>query len=197
VIILGLTGSIGMGKSTTARLLEEEGVPVYDADKAVHALYAKGGGAVSAVGAAFAGCIKDGAVDRAALGAIVMNDPEKLKRLESIVHPMVRDAQTDFVRKQHAAGAPIVVLDIPLLYENGTDKLVDAVIVVTASPATQRERVLSRPGMDEARFAQVLARQMSDAEKRERADFLVNTSYGLDDARAQIRAMLEVVREAA
>jgi dephospho-CoA kinase len=196
VIILGLTGSVGMGKSTTARLLEEEGVPVYDADKAVHALYAKGGGAVAAVGAAFPGCVRDGAVDRTALGAMVMGDPEKLKKLESIVHPMVREAQTDFVRKQHAAGAPIVVLDIPLLYENGTDKLVDAVIVVTASPATQRERVMARPGMDERRFAQVLARQMPDADKRERADFLVNTSYGIDDARAQVRAMLEVVREA-
>ena len=197
MIILGLTGSVGMGKSTTAKLLEEEGVPVFDSDATVHALYAKGGAAVAPVGAAFSGAVRDGAIDREALGAIVMGDAAKMKKLESLVHPLVREAQTAFVRKHHAAGAPVVVLDIPLLYENGVDKLVDAVMVVTADAATQRQRVLARPGMDEKKLAQILARQLPDAEKRERADFLVNTGYGIEDARAQVRAALEVVREAA
>ncbi|MGE3866321.1 MAG: dephospho-CoA kinase [Hyphomonadaceae bacterium] len=197
MIVLGLTGSIGMGKSATAKMIAEEGVPVYDADAAVHALYAQGGEAVAPVGEAFPGAVRDGAVDREALRALALGDAEKMRRLEAIVHPLVQEAQRDFLRRAHAAGAPLVVLDIPLLFENGSDKLLDGVIVVTAPAAVQRARVLARPGMDEAAFAHILARQIPDAEKRERADFLVNTAHGLEDARAQIRAILDVVREPA
>jgi dephospho-CoA kinase len=197
VIILGLTGSIGMGKSTTARLLAEEGAPVYDSDAAVHALYVKGGAAVEAVAKEFPAALRDGAIDRAALGPAVLGEPGAMKRLEAIVHPLVRAEQAKFLRQHHAAGAPLVVLDIPLLFETEADKLVDAVIVVTAPADVQRERALAREGMDERKFAHILAKQMPDAEKRERADFLVNTGLGLEEARAQIRAVLEVVREAA
>jgi dephospho-CoA kinase len=197
VIILGLTGSIGMGKSTTARLIAEEGAPVYDSDAIVHALYAKGGGAVEAVGREFPAALKDGAIDRSALSQAVLADDAAMKRLEAIVHPLVRAEQAKFLRQHHAAGAPLVVLDIPLLFETAADKLVDAVIVVTAPADVQRQRALARPNMDERKFAHILSKQMPDAEKRERADFLVNTGFGIEDARAQIRAVLEVVREAA
>jgi dephospho-CoA kinase len=197
VIILGLTGSIGMGKSTTARLIAEEGAPVYDSDAAVHALYAKGGGAVEAVGREFPGALKDGAIDRAALSHAVLGDDAAMMRLEAIVHPLVRAEQAKFLRQHHAAGAPLVVLDIPLLFETAADKLVDAVIVVTAPAEVQRQRALARKGMDERKLAHIVSKQMPDAEKRERADFLINTGFGLEDARAQIRAVLEVVREAA
>jgi dephospho-CoA kinase len=197
VIILGLTGSIGMGKSTTAAMLRDEGVPVYDSDAAVHELYAKGGKAVGPVGAAFPAAVRDGAIDRAVLGNLVLGDPEALKKLESIVHPLVRETQATFVRKHHAAGAPAVVLDIPLLFETGADQIVDAVIVVTAPAAMQRQRILARPGMTEEKLDQVLARQMPDAEKREKADFVINTEFGLEDARDQVRAVLAVLREAA
>jgi dephospho-CoA kinase len=197
MIVLGLTGSIGMGKTTTARLLAEEGVPVYDADAAVHRLYEKGGGAVGPVGAAFPASVRDGAIDRAALRQLVVGDAAAIKRLESIVHPLVREAQTAFLRKHREAGAPVVVLDIPLLFESGGDRFVDAVIVVTAPPQVQRARVLERPGIDEAAFTQIMARQTPDEEKRERADFLINTAFGLEDARAQVRNVLEVIREPA
>ncbi|HWA22640.1 MAG TPA: dephospho-CoA kinase [Caulobacterales bacterium] len=197
MIILGLTGSIGMGKSTTAAMLREEGIPVYDSDAAVHELYAKGGKAVEPVGAAFPGAVRDGAIDRALLGKLALGDNAALKKLESIVHPLVRETQAAFVRKHHAAGAPAVVLDIPLLFESRADQIVDAVIVVTAPPAVQRRRLLARPGMTEEKLAHILARQIPDAEKREKADFLINTEFGLEDARNQVRAVLAVLREAA
>jgi dephospho-CoA kinase len=197
VIILGLTGSIGMGKSTTAAMLREEGIPVYDSDAAVHELYATGGKAVEPVGAAFPGAVRDGAIDRARLGELVLGDHAALRKLESIVHPLVRETQAAFVRKHHAAGAAAVVLDIPLLFESRADQIVDAVIVVTAPPAVQRRRLLARPGMTEAKLAHILARQVPDAEKREKADFLINTEFGLEDVRNQVRAVLAVLREAA
>ena len=197
MIILGLTGSIGMGKSTTANLLREEGIAVYDADASVHQLYAKGGKAVGPVGAAFPAALKDGAIDRARLGELVLGDETALKKLEAIVHPLVRETQAAFVRKHHAAGAPVVVLDIPLLFESGGDQIVDAVIVVTAPAEVQRARILARPGMDEQKLNQILARQTPDPEKREKADFLINTEFGLEDARNQVRAVLAALREAA
>jgi dephospho-CoA kinase len=197
VIILGLTGSIGMGKTTTAGILREEGIPVYDADAAVHALYAPGGAGVGPVGKAFPGALRNGGIDRAALGALVLGDPAAMQKLENIVHPLVREAQVKFLREHHAAGAPIAVLDIPLLYENGLDKLVDAVLVVSAPADVQRTRALARPGMTEEKFSQIVAKQMPDAKKRELADFLINTAFGVEDARAQVRGVLEVVREAA
>jgi dephospho-CoA kinase len=141
--------------------------------------------------------LHDGAIDRAALGELVLGDSEALKKLESIVHPLVRETQAAFVRKHHSAGAPAVVLDIPLLFESGADQIVDAVIVVTAPAEVQRQRILARPGMTEEKFAQILARQMPDAEKREKADFVINTEFGLEDARDQVRAVLAVLREAA
>ncbi len=197
MIILGLTGSIGMGKSTTANLLREEGIPVYDADAAVHELYATRGKAVAPVSAAFPAALKDGAIDRGKLGELVLGDDAALNKLEAIVHPLVRETQAAFVRKHHSAGAPVVVLDIPLLFESGGDLIVDAVIVVTAPAAVQRARILARPGMDAEKLNQILARQTPDAEKRERADFLINTEFGLEDARNQIRAVLAALREAA
>jgi dephospho-CoA kinase len=196
MIILGLTGSIGMGKSTTAQMFRDEGVPVYDADAAVHALYAPGGAAVAPVGAAFAGVVKDGAIDRLALRAAVGGDPLAWQRLEAIVHPLVREAQIAFLDQARRSGAKVVVLDIPLLFENGGHKAVDAVVVVTAPPAVQRQRVLDRPGMTEAVLAEILAKQVSDAEKRAMADFVVNTGFGLTEAQAQVRAILDALAEA-
>jgi dephospho-CoA kinase len=196
MIILGLTGSIGMGKSTTAQMFRDEGVPVYDADAAVHALYAPGGAAVAPVGAAFAGVVKDGAIDRLALRAAVGGDPLAWQRLEAIVHPLVREAQIAFLDQARRSGAKVVVLDIPLLFENGGHKAVDAVVVVTAPPAAQRQRVLDRPGMTEAVLAEILAKQVSDAEKRAMADFVVNTGFGLTEAQAQVRAILDALAEA-
>jgi dephospho-CoA kinase len=196
MIILGLTGSIGMGKSTTAQMFRDEGVPVYDVDAAVHALYAPGGAAVMPVGEAFAGVVKDGAIDRLALRAAVGGDPLAWQRLEGIVHPLVREAQIAFLDQARRSGAKVVVLDIPLLFENGGHKAVDAVVVVTAPPAAQRQRVLDRPGMTEAVLAEILAKQMSDAEKRAMADFVVNTGFGLAEAQAQVRAILDALAEA-
>ncbi|MFZ4121377.1 MAG: dephospho-CoA kinase [Caulobacterales bacterium] len=196
MIILGLTGSIGMGKSTTAQMFRDEGVPVYDADAAVHALYAPGGAAVAPVGAAFAGVVKDGAIDRLALRAAVGGDPLAWQRLEAIVHPLVREAQIAFLDQARRSGAKVVVLDIPLLFENGGHKAVDGVVVVTAPPAVQRQRVLDRPGMTEAVLAEILAKQVSDPEKRAMADFVVNTGFGLTEAQAQVRAILDALAEA-
>jgi dephospho-CoA kinase len=194
MIRVGLTGSIGMGKSTTAGLFADEGVPVYDADAAVHALYAPGGAAVSAIGAAFAGVIKDGAVDRTALSAQVVGKPDAIAALERIVHPLVREAQLDFLSKAEAAGEPIVVLDIPLLFETGGDRFMDAIIVVSAPAEVQRARVLARPGMTAEKFEAILAKQTPDAEKRSRADFVIDTSQGLEPAREQVRSVLAALR---
>ncbi len=193
MIILGLTGSIGMGKSATAELFREEGVPVYDADAAVHALYAKGGAAVVPVEAAFPGVTVDGAIDRMALRERVLNNAEAMKQLEKIVHPLTADAQKQFRDEARKAGAHFVVLDIPLLYEAGGYAYCDYVAVVTAPAEVQRERVLSRPGMDEATFQSILARQMPDAEKRARADFIITTAHGFEFARDCVRAIVNLM----
>ena len=194
MIVLGLTGSVGMGKSTTAAMFRDEGVPVWDADAAVHRLYAAGGAAVAPVGEAFPGVVREGAVDRGLLGARAQGDPAAFERLEAIVHPLVGEERADFLRRAEASGADVVVLDIPLLFETGAEDRVDAVVVVTAPSAVQRERVLGRPGMTEARVAAILGRQTPDAEKRARADFVVDTSLGMDSARARVRSVLAAVR---
>src|SRR5215475_13645119 len=188
MLILGLTGSIGMGKSTTAKLFAEAGVPVYDADAAVHQLY--GGEAAPLIEAAFPGTTTDGRVDRAKLSARVVHDPAAMRQLEQIVHPMLGASRKRFFDDAEAAGAPVVVVDVPLLFETGGEKRVDAVVVVTTSPELQRERVLARGTMDSEKFDAILARQMPDAEKRKRADFVVDTSHGLDPLRARIRDIL-------
>lgn len=187
MIRLGLTGSIGMGKSTTAGLFVEAGDALYDADAVVHDLYR--GAAVAPVAAAFPGVVVDGVVDRGRLGVAVYDDPDALKRLEAIVHPLVRQAEQRAVADARAAGQSILVLDIPLLFETGRGDDFDAVVVASAPAAVQRERVLARPGMTEARLAAILAKQMLDADKRARADYVVDTSRGIDDARAQVAAI--------
>lgn len=191
--ILGLTGSIGMGKSTTAKLFAEAGVPVYDADAAVHQLYE--GEAAPAIEAAFPGTTANGKVDRPKLSARVVHDPAAIKQLEQIVHPMLGASRQKFFADAEAAKAPVVVLDIPLLFETGGEKRVDAVVVVSTSPEIQRERVLARGTMDEAKLDAIIAKQTPDAEKRKRADFVVDTSHGLEPVRAQITHILaEVVK---
>ena len=197
MIVLGLTGSIGMGKSATADLFRDEGVPVYDADAAVHALYAKGGAAVVPVESAFPGVTKDGAIDRAALRARVLGDSTAMKKLESIVHPLAGAAQQQFRKDAADFGAPFALIDIPLLYETGGDAYCDYVLVVTAPAQIQRERVLSREGMTEDTFSQILARQMPDAEKRARADFILSTAHGFDYARDQVRAIVALMNRKA
>jgi len=188
MIVLGLTGSIGMGKSTTAQLFAEAGVPVYDADAAVHRLYE--GEAAPAIEAAFPGTTTDGKVDRNRLSARVVLDPAAMKRLEEIVHPMLGASRHKFLQDAEQSGAPVAVIDIPLLFETGGEKRVDAVIVVTTTPELQRERILARPNMTGEKLAAILARQMPDAEKRKRAHFVVDTSHGLDPVRARIRDIL-------
>jgi dephospho-CoA kinase len=188
MLILGLTGSIGMGKSTTAKLFQEAGVPVYDADAAVHQLYE--GEAASAIEAAFPGTTADGKVDRAKLSARVVHDPAAIRQLEQIVHPMLGASRQKFFDHAEAVGAPFVVVDVPLLFETGGETRVDAVVVVTTSPEIQRQRVLARGTMDGAKLDAILARQLPDAEKRRRADFVVDTSHGLDPVRARIRDIL-------
>jgi len=189
MIILGLTGSIGMGKSTTAKLFAEAGVPVYDADATVHELYE--GEAVPAIEAAFPGTTVDGKIDRARLSAQVVHDPAAIKRLEQIVHPMLGASRQKFLDDAERSGAPVVVVDVPLLYETGGEKRVDAVVVVTTTPENQRQRILSRDNMTEEKLDAILARQLPDAEKRRRADFVVDTSHGLDPVRARIRDILD------
>lgn len=195
MIVLGLTGSIGMGKSTVAKMFAEEGTPVFESDAAVHRLYAAGGAAVAPVAAAFPGVVRNGAIDRAALSAKVLGDQEALKRLESIVHPLVRQAQANFLAEQRIAGTPVVVLDIPLLFESTGAKTVDRIVVVSAPPEVQRARVLARPNMTEEKFKRLLARQTPDAEKRARADFVIDTGGSFDATRAQVRAVLDALRE--
>jgi dephospho-CoA kinase len=191
--ILGLTGSIGMGKSTTAKLFAEAGVPVYDADATVHRIYQ--GEAVPAIEAAFPGTTSDGKVDRAKLSAKVVHDPAAMQRLEQTVHPMLRSYHQKFLDDAEQAGAPVVVMDVPLLFETGGEKRVDAVVVVTTAPELQRERILARGTMTAETLDAILARQTPDAEKRRRADFVVDTSHGLDPVRARIRDILaEVVK---
>jgi len=189
--LLGLTGSIAMGKSTTAQMFREAGVPVWDADATVHRLYAPGGAAVAPVAALAPAALKDGGIDRAALAAAIRADDTLLTRIEAAVHPLVRQDRMDFVA---GVAADIAVLDIPLLFETGAEAECDAVVVVTAPPDVQRARVLSRPGMTEARFDALLSRQVPDAEKRARADFVIDTSRGLEAARADVQSVLETVR---
>jgi len=191
--ILGLTGSIRMGKSTTAKLFTEAGVPVYDADAAVHKIYE--GEAAPAVEAAFPGTTAGGKVDRAKLSARVVHDQAAIKQLEQIVHPMLGASRKKFLDEAEASGAPVVVMDIPLLFETGGEKRVDAVVVVSTDAATQRERILARGTMTNEALDGILARQLPDAEKRKRADFVVDTSHGLDPVRTAIRDILaEVVK---
>jgi dephospho-CoA kinase len=189
MIVLGLTGSIGMGKSTTATLFAEAGVPVYDADAAVHRLYE--GTAASAIEAAFPGTTANGKVDRNRLSALVVHDPSAMQRLEEIVHPMLRASRQEFLEDAERSGAPVAVVDVPLLFETGGDQRVDAVVVVTTSPEIQRERILARPNMTGEKLDAILSRQMPDAEKRKRAHFVVDTSHGLDPVRARIRDILD------
>ena len=188
MILLGLTGSIGMGKSTTAKLFAEAGVPVYDADATVHSLYE--GEAVPAIEAAFPGTTADGKVDRALLSARVLHDPAAMKQLEQIVHPMLGASRQKFLHDAEQSGAPVAVVDVPLLFETGGEKRVDAVVVVTTTSEIQRQRVLARDNMTSETFDTILARQLPDAEKRKRADFVVDTSHGLDPVRARIRDIL-------
>ncbi|SHI14195.1 dephospho-CoA kinase [Bradyrhizobium erythrophlei] len=188
MILLGLTGSIGMGKSTTAKLFAEAGAPVYDADAAVHRLYE--GEAVPAIEAAFPGTTADGKVDRALLSARVLHDPAAMKQLEQIVHPMLGASRQKFLHDAEQSGAPVAVVDVPLLFETGGEKRVDAVVVVTTTSEIQRQRVLARDNMTREMFDTILARQLPDAEKRKRADFVVDTSHGLDPVRARIRDIL-------
>ncbi|MGZ5874939.1 MAG: dephospho-CoA kinase [Bradyrhizobium sp.] len=189
MVILGLTGSIGMGKSTTAKLFAEAGVPVYDADAAVHMLYEAE--AVPAIETAFPGTTTNGKVDRNKLSARVVHDPVAIKRLEEIVHPMLGASRQKFLHDAEQSGAPVAVVDVPLLFETGGEKWVDAVVVVTTTPEIQRERILARPNMTDEKLQAILARQMPDAEKRKRANFLVDTSHGLDPVRVRIRDILD------
>jgi dephospho-CoA kinase len=195
MIILGLTGSIGMGKSTVAQMFAEAGAAVFNADGAAHALYAKSGAAVAPVESAFPGVAREGAIDRTLLGARVLDDPAAMGTLEAIVHPLVRAAQKRFLAEQEAAGARVAVLEIPLLFESGTPALVDKVVVVSAPAETQRARVLARSGMSEAKFAKLAARQSPDAEKRARADFVIDTGCSLEETRAQVAAVLDALSE--
>ncbi len=189
MFILGLTGSVGMGKTTTAQFFAEEGVPVHDADAVVHRLY--DGEAVAAIEAAFPGTTEHGKVNRDKLGPRVLGNPDEMKRLESIVHPLVAQARDKFLADAERSGAAIAVLDVPLLYETGGEKRCDAVVVVTAPDAVQKARAFERPGMTEQKFQALLAKQMPDAEKRKRADFIVDSSKGFDAARAQVRDILK------
>jgi dephospho-CoA kinase len=191
MFILGLTGSIGMGKSTTAKFFAEEGVPVHDADAAVHRLYQSE--AVAPIEAAFPGTTDGKAVDREKLAKRVLGDPAAIARLEAIVHPLVAQAREDFLARAERDGAAVAVLDVPLLYETGGEQRCDAVVVVSAPADVQRARAFERPDMTEAKFQAILARQMPDAEKRARADFVVDSGQGFESAHAQVREILKRV----
>ena len=197
MIMLGLTGSIGMGKSATGQMFVEEGCPVYDADAEVHRLYAKGGAAVGPVEAAFPGVEEDGAINRDKLRARVVGDHAAMDRLNSIVWPLMGTARREFLQKAEADGAEIVVFDIPLLLETGGERNIDAVVVVSAPADLQRARVLAREGMSEAQLDAILGRQMPDADKRARAHFVVDTSKGLEPARAQVAEIIAAMRDPA
>lgn len=188
MITLGLTGSIGMGKSTVAAMFADEGVPVFDADATVHALQGRGGALVPAIEHAFPGTTSASGVDRAKLGALVLNDSAAIARLEAVVHPAVGAARAAFIARHHAA--PLIVFDIPLLFESGGDAHVDKVAVVSAAPDVQRARVLARPGQSAAKFAAILARQLPDSDKRARADFVIPTDVAPNDTRAAVRAVI-------
>ena len=189
MIKLGLTGSIGMGKSTTASMFRDEGIMLHDADLAVHELYENE--AVGPVGNLFPEVIVNGRVDRKKLGSIVLNDPVKMRQLEKIVHPLVGKREQEFLRKAENSGAKLVVLDIPLLFETGAQNRVDKILVVTASADEQKRRVLARPGMDEQKFAAILSRQVADGVKRQQADFVIDTQKGMDNARQMVREIIQ------
>jgi dephospho-CoA kinase len=191
--IIGLTGSIGMGKSATASLFREAGIPVFDSDACVHALYARGGAAVTPVGEAFPGSVVDGAVDRARLSQMLRDDPTGFERLEAIVHPLVSRAREVFLDQARSEGAALAVLDIPLLFETGGDALVDTIVVVHAPDAVRRARVLQRPGMTAEKLDAIIARQTADSIKLEKADFVVETSGGIDDARRQVDDIIQAL----
>lgn len=191
--LIGLTGSIGMGKSETAKMFARLGIPVYDADAAVHRLYEKGGAAVPEIAKAFPGCVAGNAVDRAALTREVTKDKEAFERLERIVHPLVAREQLKFLEGARVKGAEMVVLDIPLLFETGGEARMDAVVVVSASADVQRARALERPGMTADKLDRILSRQMPDAEKRARAHFVVETGKGLDHAFEQVKQAVEAL----
>lgn len=193
MIILGLTGSIGMGKSATAAMFAEAGVPVYDADAAVHAIYEKGGAAVGPLSERFGDILKDGAVDRKALRAKVVDDPDAMKDLEAIVHPLVGQSQMKFRQEALESGAHFAVLDVPLLYETGGEQRCDYVAVVTAPADVQKARVLMRGEMSEAEFEQIRAKQLPDADKRARADFVISTAFGFDFTRAHVQAIIDLL----
>jgi dephospho-CoA kinase len=189
--VIGLTGSIGMGKSETAKLFAAEGVPVHDADAAIARLYGQGGAAVAPLAREFPEGVKNGAVDRAALSALMVNDPAALKKLEALVHPLVAAGRDEFLR---GTDAPIVLLDVPLLFETGAHADMDAIVVVSAPEAVQRQRVLFRPGMTEEKFQMLKARQMPDAQKRQQAHYVVMADKGLDHARRQVKMILADIR---
>ena len=193
MIVLGLTGSIGMGKTTTARMFADEGALVWNADEAVHRLYAPGGAAVGPVGEAFPGVVVDGAVDRGRLAAALGQDGAAFRRLEEIVHPLVLRGRLEDLGEAEQRGVKLAVLAIPLLFETGGEAAVDAVVVVTADHEVQAKRVLDRPGMTRERLEAILARQVPDAEKRRRADFIVDTGRGLEAARDQVREIVGTV----
>lgn len=195
MVIVGLTGSIGMGKSETAKMFRNLGVPVYDADAAVHGIYAPGGSAVAPIEEAFPGVTGPNGVDREALAKRVLNDPAALKKLESIVHPLVGLVQQRFLEQAAAEKAELVVIDVPLLYETGGQKRVDCVVLVSAPYELQRERVLARPGMSEEKFQAILSKQVPDAQKRQQADFIIDSSQGLEPAMAQVAALLPQLKK--
>lgn len=189
MIVIGLTGSIGMGKTTTAKLFAEEGVPVLDSDEVVHALYRAE--AVPLIEAAFPGTTVSGVVDRQKLGEALRANPANFSILEAIVHPLVRERQEAFLTESRKDGRQFALLDIPLLFETGAEKRVDKIVVVSCAPDIQRQRVLSRPGMTPEKFEMILARQMPDAEKRRRADFVIDSGNGVEAARDQVREILQ------
>ena len=191
MVILGLTGSIGMGKSTTAAMFQALGVPVHDSDATVHLLYS--GAAAPLIEAAFPGVVEAGTVNRTLLGQRVLGDAGAMKRLEAIVHPLVRGEEQAFLKAAATSRAPVAVIDIPLLFETKGESRVDVIVVVSAPPAIQRQRVLARPGMTKERFQQILSRQMPDREKRGRAHFVVDTGRGLDHAQRQVRDILRAI----
>ena len=191
MITVGLTGSIGMGKSTVGKMFADLGAAYWDADSAVHRLYAEGGAAVAEIDAAFPSAVCNGAVDRAALAKIVLSDSDQLKKLEALVHPLVAADRLAFLEEAMKANAAMAVLDIPLLFENGSEAFFDAVVVVSAPYDVQRERVLARPGMTEEKFNAIVAQQMPDAEKREKADFVIKTDQPLEATQAAVKAVFE------
>lgn len=193
MIVLGLTGSIGMGKSTTAQLFAEAGVPIWDADAAVHHLYAAGGAGADAIASIVPGAVTATGVDRVLLRQAILEDPGLLSRIEALIHPLVAADRLAFLDRARAGGAAVALCDIPLLFETGAEAWLDKVVVVTAPGDVQRERVMQRPGMTEAAFAAILAKQVPDAEKCARADFVIDTSQGLAPARARVRAVLEAL----